>query len=179
MRRYAALVAPDGAPADPDAWRLERTGFSWLAFLFSVPWLLFQRLWLAAIAILLVPVAIGMGLGEGPGFVASLAAGLIAGAEGRGWRVAKWERQGWRFAGTLAAQTRDEAEDRLALLAARMAGGAATVPSRAAMTAGPSNAPLAPTVPRPRFSGRAARMGTKPGTEPFGPPAPAARGPAR
>ena len=161
MKRYVALLAPDGAPGDPDAWRLEREGFAALAIAFPVPWLVVKRLWLPALAVFAVPFAVGALLGPLPGLVASAASGLAVAWEGRNWRIAKLERRGWRYVAGQFARDRAEAEDQLAMLATRLANGDTTPVE-------PITAPSAPETARTRFSDRTRELDG----EPYGPPAP-------
>ena len=159
MKRYVALLAPESEPGDPDAWRLAREGFTPLGFLFSTPWLLVNRLWLAAAAMFALPLAVNVALGPVPSFVASLAVGLVVGFEGREWRIAKWERLGWRYAASFLAANRAEAEDRLAVLATGLATGqplaqAASVAGAEVAVPPSTNGPG----PRSRFSTRGQRL---------------------
>ena len=157
MKRYVALLGPDGEPGDPDAWRLAREGFAPLGFVFSTPWLLVNRLWLAAAAMFALPLAVTVALGPVPGYVASLAVGLIVGLEGREWRIAKWERKGWRYVAAFLAENRLEAEDQLAVLATGLSDGQSL--QRAATVAGARSIATPATSPaRPRFSPRGQRL---------------------
>ena len=164
MKRYVALLKPDGAPGDPEAWRLVREGFAPLALAFPVPWLLIKRLWLAALVAFIAPFAVGYLFGPTAGLVANIATGIAVAVEGRNWRIMKWERRGWCYVSGYFAHDRAEAEDRLAMLAAELANGATA----------PLPGPVAPTVPatdsvaRMRFSDRRNRRLN----EFYGPPAP-------
>jgi hypothetical protein len=96
---------------------LVRDGFAWGAFVFSVVWCLWHRMWLAAAAVLFVLGMIGLaarlwGLGETAESVATLAAGLILGFEASEIRRLSLLQRGYREAGVIAARSIDEAEIR-------------------------------------------------------------------
>ena len=122
MSRYVALApARDAAPTD---WVLIRDGFAPAGFAFPIPWLLFRRLWWPAFAAILAGLLIGWGVAIGaldpivlP--VLSLVFSLIVGLEGQSWRVSRETGRGYRLASVLTAQSRSDAEDRLAFLATR------------------------------------------------------------
>ena len=83
MRTYSLHVRPAGASADGDA-VLIREGFSWAAFLLSVPWALWHGLWRAAIVLIVAGAAIGVvvalfGLDAFSQTVVGLGYGLIVG----------------------------------------------------------------------------------------------------
>ena len=133
MRSYVVMLPGGGAataPAsipEPEDWRLLADGFSKLALIFPVLWLLWHRLWLPAFTALVVPLgapALAGALGADQGTqglaygLASLAVGVLAGLEGRAAVIAKAERKGARTVGVIEASSREEAEDKLAALAA-------------------------------------------------------------
>ena len=114
MKSFYVLSAP--ASKDPDRDTLFiRDGFSWLAFLFPLPWLLIRRLWLvAAIAVVLYVVAIY--LAESYRFDAlplafSFVLGLWTALEGGETRVRKYERLGWQVERVIAAERLADAEE--------------------------------------------------------------------
>ena len=164
MKRYVALLKPDGAPDDPDAWRLVREGFAPLALAFPVPWLLIKRLWLAALVAFAVPFAVALAFGPTAGLVANIATGVAVAVEGRSWRIMKWERLGWRYVSGYLAHDRAEAEDRLAMLAVELANDAKAPLSEPAVPIVPATDPIE----RMRFSDRRNRRLD----EFYGPPAP-------
>ena len=86
---------------------LVRDEFSYLALIFPLIWLLWYRLWFAAIVLLLVSVGIGM-IGEylAPG-VAMVVAGFLlsffVALEGSAWRIARFRRLGYLETGMVVA----------------------------------------------------------------------------
>lgn len=121
MAVYSAYVPQQAAPGTPegiDRAVLVRDGFHWLAFLFPVLWLLFNRLWLAFAAYVAVAVALGAlgqaGLPEPAVVVAGLLTMLFVGitaADLKGWGL---ERRGFRLADLVSASDGAEAETRFA-----------------------------------------------------------------
>lgn len=92
-----------------------KDGFSWLAFLVPVLWLIFQRMWLELIAFLVVIALVSWAFGTAPearalaGWV-TLSLTLLFAFEAndlRGWAL---KRRGYRFAGVASGIDRYEAE---------------------------------------------------------------------
>jgi len=102
------ILTPPGAPSRSevsdryrDGTRFIRDGFSWKAFLFPTLWMLFNRLWLHAVAAILLQ-GLALELMRQPGFFAA-GAGILLGVHvlaalegphalsdrlvGRGWKV--------------------------------------------------------------------------------------------
>lgn len=113
MKSFYVLTAP--APKDPDRDTVFiRDGFSWPAFLFPLPWLLYRRLWpiaLAAVAVYLVTIVLAEqyrldALPLAFSFVLSLWAAL----EGGQARVRRLERLGWQIDRVIAADNIADAE---------------------------------------------------------------------
>jgi hypothetical protein len=93
-----------------------RDHFSVLALVFPLIWLLWHRLWFAALMLLLVSAAIGMA-GEYlvPGaamFLVGTAISFFVALEGPAWRIARCRRGGFAEAGTVVARDLDDAEIR-------------------------------------------------------------------
>ncbi|MFZ2099709.1 MAG: DUF2628 domain-containing protein [Oricola sp.] len=91
-----------------------RDDFSVLALLFPLIWLLWHRLWFAAVLLLLVSGVLGV-TGEylAPGMaigLAGLAVSLFVALEGPAWRMAVYRRRGYGDAGTVIADNLDDAE---------------------------------------------------------------------
>lgn len=113
MASYYILTPP--AATDPERQTLFiRDGFSWLAFLLPVPWLLVRKLWLiAALAlffyILTIAAAEFWGL-DGLPVAYSLVLSLWTGLEGGHVRASWLQRRGWTIRATIVAETIDEAE---------------------------------------------------------------------
>jgi len=114
MKSFYVLSAP--AARDPDRDTLFiRDGFSWLAFLFPLPWLLVRRLWLVAvIAIGLYAIAVYLAetyrLDALP-IAFSFVLGLWTALEGGETRVRKYERLGWQVERVIGADNLADAED--------------------------------------------------------------------
>ena len=86
--RFYTIHAPHRPWASRDAviaeTRAVKDGFSWPAFVFSIVWALWHRLWLVAAAIVIAQVALGflvglVGLGEAVNFTVSLGLALVVG----------------------------------------------------------------------------------------------------
>ncbi|MAS06932.1 MAG: hypothetical protein CL534_19920 [Ahrensia sp.] len=95
---------------------LVRDEFSYLALIFPLIWLLWYRLWFAAVVLLLVSVGIGM-IGEylAPGLamvVAGFVVSFFVALEGPAWRIAKFRRLGYLETGMVVAPSLNEAEIR-------------------------------------------------------------------
>lgn len=100
MTAYLVLASP-GAQIPDERSVVIADRFAPIAFFVPVIWLLFNRLWLEAIAAALVMAGATMlsgSLGQPAlGLVLSLALSLITALEGRGWRAAALQRRGWRL----------------------------------------------------------------------------------
>jgi len=94
---------------------LVREGFSWVAFLFALPWLLWHRLWLAALLYLALAVTIGLLLPGPFGPAAGLALQFLLGAHANDLRRRRLARRGY-------AQAHGVAERDLVLATARLLG---------------------------------------------------------
>lgn len=95
---------------------LVRDEFSYLALVFPLVWLLWYRLWFAALVLLLVSVGVGM-IGEylAPGLamvVAGFVVSFFVALEGPAWRVARFRRLGYMETGAVVAPSLSEAEIR-------------------------------------------------------------------
>lgn len=120
MATFVVLEPPSGT-VDEAAERAAflRDGFSFPAFIVAPIWLLWHRLWIEALAVIAVMVALSAaaeitGLGFA-GSVASLLVSLFVGLEGNGLRAAALRRRGWHEWGVVEADTLDDAETRYAL----------------------------------------------------------------
>lgn len=114
MKSFYVLTAP--ASVDPDSDTLFiRDGFSWLAFLFPLPWLLIRRLWLVAV-IAVVLYAVSVYLADTYRFDAlplafSFVLGLWTALEGGEARVRRYERLGWQVERVISAAKLGDAEE--------------------------------------------------------------------
>ncbi|MBK8174301.1 MAG: DUF2628 domain-containing protein [Rhodospirillales bacterium] len=116
MRIYTVHVRrPLGDPAHDVC--LVKEGFCWPAFLFTTFWALGARLWLIALALLIVQAAVDAGLsilGIEPGMrvVASVAVAVIAGLVGNDLRRWTLVRRGFQQIAVVTGRDRDAAECR-------------------------------------------------------------------
>lgn len=114
MASYVVMEPPvrDGAERAV----LVRDGFHFLAFVFPVFWLLFHRLWLEALAVFAVGLAIGAVASyldyDWLALVAGLAVAIFIGLEGPALKVAALLRRGWREWGVVEADNSGDAEVR-------------------------------------------------------------------
>ena len=95
---------------------LVRDGFHFLAFLLPAVWLLFNRLWIEALLVIAVSMALS-GLGSMAGFggaapALALLVSLYVGFEGSALRLAALRRRGWREWGVVEADSAADAEIR-------------------------------------------------------------------
>jgi hypothetical protein len=133
MAVYTVLLPPEarasGIEQTAERTVFVRDGFSWLAMLFPVLWLLFNGLWLLLLAFILVAVGLEFGLsligGPVPG-LAGLALAVLFGFEANGLRRWALMRRGYRFAGIVSGGKRVDCERRF--FDTWLAEGAAAVP---------------------------------------------------
>jgi len=115
---YSVYEPPTQAP--DIAGRAERLafvkeGFSWVAFLVPILWLLYYRMWVEFILLALIYVALQLAFGSGDqgqavvGW-ASLAIGVLFGFEANDLRAASLERRGYRLVGVASGRGRTDAE---------------------------------------------------------------------
>ncbi len=112
MALYTILESPDG--------RLEKTvmvreGFSLAAAVLMVFWALWNRMWVVAILLFVLSVALEVGareFGLHPMLVsmAGLATALIFGFEARALQIMSLKRAGYRLAGVISAESAEAAE---------------------------------------------------------------------
>lgn len=93
-----------------------RDGFSVVAFIVPLLWLLWHRLWIEALVLLAIAAGVAAastfgGLAGAEPFVSALVS-LFVGLEGPDLRLRALARRGWREAGVVEAASRDEAEYR-------------------------------------------------------------------
>lgn len=93
-----------------------KDGFSWPGLIFSLFWLLFQRLWRGALIFVLLSVAIGVAgyflpLTDNAGMLLGLLPSLYVGFEGNDMRRRKLHKKGFVQAGSVLAKSRIEAEE--------------------------------------------------------------------
>ncbi|MDI3305671.1 MAG: DUF2628 domain-containing protein [Acetobacteraceae bacterium] len=88
-------------------------GFSWLALFFNLFWLLFHRLWLAALAYVAVVLALALLLPEPAGAVAAVAVQFLLACHAQDLRRWALARRGYRLAHVVAERDVDLALARL------------------------------------------------------------------
>jgi hypothetical protein len=133
------IFEPPGQP-EPEHAVFARDGFHWLAFLFSVLWFLWYRLWIEAGLVFAAMVGLSAIKGieglQGAVLVISFLLALGLGFEAPALRIAALRRRGWREWGIVEANSGDEA-------AIRYLADAGAVPASE-----PTYEPSAPTAAR-------------------------------
>lgn len=114
MTAYLVLASP-GARIPDERSVIIADRFAPVAFFVPVIWLLFNRLWLEALAAAFVMVAATMLSGSfgqpALGLALSLGLSLITALEGRGWRAAALQRRGWQLVDVIETDDPDVAFD--------------------------------------------------------------------
>ena len=140
MASYVIFEPP--GQTEPERAVFVRDGFHWLAFLFSVLWFLWYRLWIEAGLVFAAMVGLSaiediQGL-QGAALVVSFLLALGLGFEAPALRMAALRRRGWREWGVVEANGGDEAAIRyLAEAGTAAAGGVIEAPVPAPLS-GPS-----------------------------------------
>jgi Protein of unknown function (DUF2628) len=108
---------PATTPQGADRTVMVKEGFSWPAFLISLPWLIWHRMWI--VLVLYLALAIGLAVlsefGQVPDqamAIASLVIALVLGLEGNSLRRWTLARRGYEEIGEVAAETPQAAEMR-------------------------------------------------------------------
>lgn len=117
MRIYTVHLRREGLDPDRDI-VLVKEGFNWPALLLSLLWALWHGLWLVALGLLVLEVALGVAarlLGVAPWIETALATGLavifaFVANDLRRWTL---RRRGFVQAGVIAGRNQDNAEVRL------------------------------------------------------------------
>ncbi len=121
MAFYTGYIPPaePGEAASETLARAEvlKDGFSFPAFVLTGLWLLYKRLWLAALVYaalygLLALAQAKLGLTPLALAICQFALGLYLGLEGHALRGSKLLKQGWQLADVVEARNQDEAERR-------------------------------------------------------------------
>ena len=155
MAIFMVLLPPGTPRAAPRERDLERAvfikdGFSFPAFFLSIPWLLWQRLWLVLCGFLVLTIALELAArysnGPGAGIISLLVTFLFA-LEANSLRRWTLERRGWRFVAVVEARRRPDAEQRFFAGLARE-----TADTPPPDTAGARNAIAAPATETPAVS---------------------------
>lgn len=113
MRIYLVHVAPEAGQADPDP-VIVKDGFAVFAFLFTVFWALWHRMWFVAAAILVGWLLLEglyqlIGASDELRILVSLAYSAFVGFGANDWLSASLVRRGYRLAGVVAASRVDAA----------------------------------------------------------------------
>lgn len=118
MSTYVVMAPPEyqdlaGDPRESDRLLFVPDGFSVLAFVFSLIWMLFYRMWMVllgylALTLIIELLALALG-GQATGIVA-LTISLLFGFEAQALRRWSLERKGWRVVGLVDGANPAEAE---------------------------------------------------------------------
>jgi hypothetical protein len=115
MTSYLVLEAPGGPDKDHASTRFIADRFSWLALIAPWIWLAVHRLWLAAIATVLLQIiasVIAISDGFAPvGLLTGLAIALLVAFEGRNFTVRHLVAKGWTMKSVITAPDLGTAED--------------------------------------------------------------------
>lgn len=114
MALYSVYVRKSANPLAHESVRLIKPGFSWLAFVFPIVWLLLNRVWRWFLTILAVEIGLVVlfeqfRLPEWSLLLAGLAVMAYVGVSGRDWLGAALERRGFKMMGTVSGEDEDEA----------------------------------------------------------------------
>jgi hypothetical protein len=112
---YEPPVAETDVIARADQLAFVREGFSWVALLVPLVWLLYHRMWIEFVVLLLVYVGLQLAFGgdaQGQALTAwaSVAISILFAFEANDLRTASLERRGYRFAGVASGRDRVDAE---------------------------------------------------------------------
>ena len=112
---FYSVHSREGYPAEQALF--VREGFSFAAFLFTVVWALWHRMWLAAGILLALSGALALagnlfGIGDGVIVIAGFAVNLIFGLEARNLQIRSLIERGYRQVGYSHGKNLDEAEIR-------------------------------------------------------------------
>ncbi len=132
MRIYTLHLPPPYTASDPCPVAV-REGFNLWAFLFTALWALWHRMWLEALVLVLVALALSgfaalFGAGETVSAILSLVFMLLVGFHANDWRRAALGRRGYREQGVAAAEDEDAAIRRHADREAARNAGRETMP---------------------------------------------------
>jgi len=113
-RRVRSIGDPEAEARDTE---FVREGFSWIAFVVPVLWLLYFRLWLVLLGFLVLAVALTAGLAALGAetwvrFAVQIALALMVGAEAHNLRRWTLARHGYEFVGVVLGRDQMEAETR-------------------------------------------------------------------
>lgn len=151
MASYVVMEPPPGGRGHERQAVLVRDGFHFFAFLVPVLWLLFHRLWIEALFVFALTLALsGLGSLAGLGDAApilSLLVSICIGLEGPALKLAALRRRGWRDAGVVEADNVGDAEIRYLYAADRDENRHEPSEPTATIAARPQAAPRRPSGP--------------------------------
>lgn len=109
--------AKNGAAADPQRFVFVRDGFHFWAFLLTLPWLIYRRLWLALLGYVLLTAALAvvfhfLRTPSGSQAAIGLLIGVLFGLEAASLRRWTYRRRGWANIGVTVGDDEEDAERR-------------------------------------------------------------------
>jgi hypothetical protein len=112
---YEPPVSETDAIERADRLAFVREGFSWVALLVPLLWLLYHRMWIESLVLFLVYVGLQLAFGgdaQGQALTAwaSVAISILFAFEANDLRTASLERRGYRLAGVVSGRDRVDAE---------------------------------------------------------------------
>lgn len=112
---YEPPVPATDVSARADRMAFVREGFSWVAFLVPLLWLIFHRMWIEFVVLLLVYIALHLAFGSDPQGQTlttwvSFAIAVLFAFEANDLRTASLERRGYRLVGVASGRDRVDAE---------------------------------------------------------------------
>ncbi|WP_417667875.1 DUF2628 domain-containing protein [Roseibium sp.] len=118
MSTYYVMAPPDlrdpvASPHEADRLVFIPDRFSWGAFVITIVWLLWNRMWLVLLGYLAATLTLELAAAFAGGIapaIAALAVSVLFGFEGNGLRRWTLERKGWRLMGLACGADQTEAE---------------------------------------------------------------------
>lgn len=109
--------AKNGLAADPQRFVFVRDGFHFWAFLLTLPWLIYRRLWLALLGYVLLTAALAVAFHflrtpSGPQAAVGLLLGVLFGLEAASLRRWTYARRRWTNIGVVVGDDTEDAERR-------------------------------------------------------------------
>ena len=109
--------AENGRAADPQRFVFVRDGFHFWAFLLTLPWLIYRRLWLALLGYVLLTAAMAvvfhfLRTPGGSQAAIGLLIGVLFGLEAASLRRWTYRRRGWTNIGVIVGDDEEDAERR-------------------------------------------------------------------
>jgi hypothetical protein len=144
--------AKNGRAADPQRFVFVRDGFHFWAFLLTLPWLIYRRLWLALLGYVLLTAALGavfhfLRTPSGSQAAIGLLIGVLFGLEAASLRRWTYGRRRWTNIGVVVGNDQEDAERRFFAEWVHRPAEAVMAPDRPA-----PSAPVSPPPKPPRNS---------------------------